>query len=371
MKTKQDLYQYVPHGIKAFGLVLLLALSGCMVQDEPVAVKPDEPVVEKPDAPQLSDTEILLQVADWKPLQESRATLYEGGEDFKDGGTTSAPKPGGHFTVYGYIDGADNSHHTYLGGAHAKWYTYENRNEWIFVTGDNEKEITYYWPNSDAVNFFAYMPYKGYKPGLKHYVDNFQYSKAGGQTFDCALPTTNADDASEIEFIYAYEQNKTRTDNPLELEFKHPFAAVYFMLSSESSRMTVNSIALDGVYLNGSFSCKENEWTPKEALGTFTATIDKRIPNDVNYNTIFAGPYLVMPQELSNQVKLKLNATRAVEGDDTETAIIAEAGLTGEWEPGKKYIYTLGVGNKNEEIYFNVAVEDWIKVDYKNEIDVE
>ena len=153
--------------------------------------------------------------------------------------------------------------------------------------------------------------------------------------------------------------------------FKHPFVAVYFKLSPESSRMTVNNIALDDLYLNGSFSCKKNKWIPSGNPGTFTATINKRIPNDVNYNTIFAGPYLVMPQELSNQVKLILNATRAVEGNDNGTTVSAEASLTGEWEPGKKYIYTLGVGDKNEEIYFSVAVEDWIKVGYKNEVNVE
>ena len=363
MKTKQDLHIITHNGVKIFAFAFFLVMSACESLDESV--------VEKPGEVQLSDTEIRLEVADWKSLQESRAVLFEGEEDFKDGGTTSAPKPGGHFTVYGYIDGEDASHHTYLGGAHAKWYTYQGRDEWIFVTGNNEEEITYYWPNSDAVNFFAYMPYKGYQPGLKHYVSNFQYSKAEGQTFDCTLPTTNADDAHEIEFIYAYEQDKTKADNPLKFHFKHPFAAVYFKLSPESSRMTVNSIALDNVYLNGTFSCKENEWASSGTPGTFTATINKRIPNDVNYNTIFAGPYLVMPQELSNQVKLILNATRAVEGNDNGTTVSAEASLTGEWEPGKKYIYTLEVGDKNEEIYFSVAVEDWIKVDYKNEINVE
>ena len=353
--------------VKIFGFVLLFALIGCSGQDEPTVQKPDEPVVEKPGEIQLSDTEIRLEVADWKPLTESRATLYEGEEDFKDGGTTSAPKPGGYFTLYGYIDGKDG---VYLGGATAYWDSYNNRNKWIFLSGNNE--ITYYWPNSDAVNFFAYMPYKGYSGNLKHYVSNFQYSENTGQTFDCALPQTNEKDADEIEFIYAYKEKQTKANNPLELEFKHPFAAIYFKLSPESSRMTINSIALEGVYLNGTFSCEGNEWDPNGNPEIFTATINKRIPNDVNYNTIFAGPYLVMPQALSNQVKLVLNAKRAMDGYyNNETTVTAETNLTDRWEPGKKYIYTLGVGNRNEEIYFNVAVEDWIKVSYKNEVNVE
>lgn len=354
-------------GVKALGFVFLLALTGCGGQEESPVLKPDEPIVEKPSGIQLSDKEIRLQVGDWKPLTESRATLYEGEEDIRDGGTVSSPKPGGYFTLYGYIDGTDD---VYLGGATAYWDSYNNRNEWIFLSGKDE--ITYYWPNSDAVNFFAYMPYKGYSGNLKHYISNFQYSESTGQTFDCALPETNDNDANEIEFIYAYKEEQTKANNPLELEFKHPFAAIYFKLSPESSRMTINSIALADVYLNGTFSCERNEWIPNGNPGTFTATIDKRIPNDVNYNTIFAGPYLVMPQALSNQVKLVLNAKRAVDGDsNNETTVTAETNLTNQWEPGKKYIYTLEMGDRNEEIYFNVAVEDWIKVGYKNEVNVE
>lgn len=353
--------------VKALGIIFFLAVTGCGAQEESLGLNPDEPIVEKPNGIQLSDKEIRLQVGDWRPLTESRATLYEGEEDFTDGGTVYNPKPGGYFTLYGYIDGTND---VYLGRVTAYWDSYNNRNEWIFLSGNNE--ITYYWPNSDAINFFAYMPHKEYSGNLKHYVSNFQYSESTGQTFDCALPQTNEKDTEEIEFIYAYKEKQTKANNPLELEFKHPFAAIYFKLSPASSRMTINNIALEDVYLNGTFSCEKNEWTRLGEPGTFNTTIDKRIPNDVNYNTIFAGPYLVMPQMLSNQVKLVLNATRAIDGEaNNETAVIARTNLKDQWEPGKKYIYTIGVGDKNEEIYFNVAVEDWIKVTHKNEINVE
>lgn len=343
-------------GLKAFGIALLFFLGGCTSQDATEVPQPEP-------APQPSKEEIKLRVDGWKPMTESRAALYESGEDLCN--HESPRLPGGSFTLNGYLDGKGTA---FLGGAQAYWWIEEGQtSEWCFVSGGGK--ITYYWPNSDAVNFFAYMPYKGYTGDMKHYVSNVRYTEAEGAMFDCALPETNADDANQVEFIYAYETEKTKADNPLTLHFKHPFAAVYFQLSPESSRMTIGSITLKDLYLTGTFKVSTSDngaWTSTGTPSNYTAAIDKRIPNDVNYNTPFAGPFLVMPQELGNQVKLTLNGKR-----DETNPINGTANLTGKWESGKKYIYTLKVGERNEEIYFNVAVEDWIVVSHKNEINVE
>lgn len=343
-------------GVKLFCFMLLIVITGCEGQDDPKVMKDG-------DEPKLSSEEIKLEVGGWKPMTESRATLYESLEDIR-----KHEGDGGVFTLYGYLDDKGD---TFLGGAKAFWYEFENTKEWRFVTGENDQQITYYWPNSDKVNFFAHMPHKGYDGTKKHYVKNIQYSEANGPTFDCELPNSNTDDVNQIEFIYAYEEAKGKEDKTLTLHFKHPFAALYFQMSPESSRMTVNSLTLKGVYLNGTFSVKNQSWVPKVQGTTdiYTATVDKRIPNDVNYDTPFIGPILVMPQELGNQVELGLKAIKDI--DDESTVISGTKSLTGNWLPGKKYIYTLGVGDRNEEIYFNVAVEDWEVIEYKNEINVE
>jgi hypothetical protein len=41
------------------------------------------------------------------------------------------------------------------------------------------------------------------------------------------------------------------------------------------------------------------------------------------------------------------------------------------WEPGKRYTYSLRMGNGLSEILLDVEVEDWVINEYKNVIEVE
>lgn len=380
MNTKQRLHTNSTHGLKTAITLFLFLLSACSVQ-ETSAIDEGEK-----EGLKLSDQELRIEIDGWKPLEESRANLYEDESDLKDENLG-----GKNFTLYGYID-TDNGYHTYLGGAHAYWYEFGDKKEWVFRSGDNE--ITYYWPQNDAVNFFAYMPYKGYdvnaEGNMKHYVTYNGYTKGSGPTFDCNLPTTNANDANQVEFIYAYVSEKTKpaVGEPLSLKFQHPFATVSFQLGGGSYRMKVQEITLGNIHTTGTFSVKDQSWTPKttgKGTSSYQASFGQEgilIPSDaMNYNTDFGGPYLVMPQDLTN-VTLRFVGVR---GDEVETIdqTVSLARLLNlnnkehtQWLPGKQYTYRILIGNNKEEIYFDVVVEDegnldWIEIEDKTEISVE
>ncbi len=325
-------------------------------------------------SPSLSDAEITLSLPEWTPIVQSRAILYEDENSLLD-----KTKGGGNFTVYAYVDATDK---TYINGMRVWYFDATNnpdRKEWI-ILDDKGRPRSYYWPNSEKLNFFAFMPdskyngSEGYTSEDTH-VELLGYSKANGQQFKCALPATAGESIPAQEFIYAYEAGKTKQYEPLKLKFKHPFAMVNFKLKGDSYRMTIKEIILGNIYLNGTFSTVTREWTHTGESQSYTAKINKRIPNQINYNSFLLknGWCIVMPQDL-DEATLTLSAIRSSDKTNpTETSITETIafGKGKKWEPGKKYTYIISYGDYNEEIYFNVeVVEDW-NTGYEHNIDVE
>jgi len=325
-------------------------------------------------SPLMSDTEITVSVPEWIPIVQSRAVLYE-----EYGNLLDVTKGGGNFTLYAYLD---SDAKTYINGVRT-WYFHEF-SEWVTLDSEHLPR-KYYWPNADKLNFFAFMPNKKYN-GLDGYTSEdthvtvLSYTKDKGQQFECNLPTSAGEKVGKTqEFIYAYETGQTKTKEPVKLKFHHPFAMVNFKLAKGSYRMTINDFKFKNIYLNGIFSTlptPRGEWEPKGDPQLFTAEINKRIPNDINYNSnlYLTEWFIVMPQDLEN-VKLVMSADRTPDnptaGSGTSITGTYTFGSGAKWEPGQKYTYLISYGNNEEEIYFNVEVEqEWIK-GYEQNINVE
>jgi len=328
------------------------------------------------EALRLSNEEIAFHVSEWTPMMQSRAELFESGDDLLNTG-----KGGGNFTLYARVDGTDN---TYINGVRVWYFDDPQVRRWVFLNSSGAP-ITYYWPNSNALNFFACMPDSRYdgKDGYRSkptYVTLGAYTDGRGQTFSCELPAVVSYETAIQEFIYASEEHQMKKSDAQALRFRHPFAAVNFQVKSGSYRMTINSIEFNPIHLKGEFSTAEGAWTPEgtdENKTAYSAVIDKRIPNSVNYNTPLGEPFIVMPQKLDG-VRLVLNAQRSADNESEATPLTASVDLSGsEWLPGKIYMYTISVGDNNAEIYFNVSVDedddgkaDWI-AEGETDIDVE
>ena len=271
-------------------------------------------------------------------------------------------------------------------------------NGWYFRDQTYQgKLLDYYWPNDHRVNFVAYMPYDL----NESVVTDFDFTNAGGVTFDCTLPDTSGNDRTiddtkgnnrtiKHEFVYAYRHDcqKGETDkDPVKLRFVHPFAAIKFKLSQSHRNLTIHSITLSGVHNSGTYTngadTYDNYKTDQSALtyaswnastsGNLTVNYEKTVPEDINYYSLIGGPYLVIPQSLED-VKLSVNYSwdTATKQNTAETAIATTE--IPAWQPGMIYTYTLNLGDNKEEILFQATVEPWTKGEdegYENQYDVK
>lgn len=370
MKTKQRLHINLTHGWKTACTAFLLLLAGCSGQDIPA--------VDKDDEPQMSDQEIALDIEGWKPLEESRAIIYEDEDDFK-----SEASGGGNFTLHAYMK---ESAETFIDGTRVNYQASSER--WRFYSHPNY--IEYYWPQSGTVNFFAYMPWKG--SDRKESITVGTYASDTGLDITCQMQNqTTLDDPDGQETLIAYTPGKSKADGSVNMHFVHPFAAVYFRLKQAHRDLTINWIQFDNVHLTGSTTLDdatgaetEIQWTPTGDAGTFQITVDKTIPEDINFDADVGGPYLVMPQSFgkdtdntADDVTITINYTWDDKQDGTDDTNEFTRSITTDeikaWKAGYKYIYLLNLGDNKEEILFQVKVEPWILPGdgYKNEIDVE
>lgn len=317
-----------------------------------------------------------------------------------------ARKGGGNFTMHAYIKGKTDANNGPLQYLDARvWWSKDHaleelkkeesarnfNNAWKFLEGNEQSGSTYevYWPREDALNLFAYMPYN-YEAsnnidGNGYSISQVTYSESNGPSFSCTMPETYSENEKIQEFVYAYVPNIKNGTVPL--HFTHPFAVVYFQLELGSCRLEFEHIKLNNVCLNGTFSCyndtrtdipKAVNWTPTtDSKEEITFNINKKIPNDISFNTPFAGPFIVIPQN-TDGITMTINSNRIGEipagdtdpnkdGDNdprtyniSNISIDPNPSIEDTWEPGKKYIYKLTIGDGNKEIRLDVATEDWI-----------
>lgn len=339
------------------------------------------------DTSAMQKKEIQVEIADMQSLH-TRALLFNDLEDIKEQGEFALnaylTKNGGeYFTnawVYYFIpdDGA------------ARWRFRD------VVNQDNL--VNFYWPNDSNVNFVAYMPRVLGKSACD--VDNISYSANSGVCFSAELPTTIDDTTPEKrkeenakqEFVYATRLNQGRDGGAVQLRFVHPFAAIKFRLQQSHRDLTINSITLHGLKHSGTFSSTDDTYAKYDNVTNLgqdyltsenwnvtssnedklVINLNKRVPDDVNYQSQIGGPYIVIPQGLSN-VKLSVNYTwndKTVESDEFNISTSA----IGTWQPGKIYTYILDLGDNKEEILFKVVVEKWDKGEddgYENNYEVK
>ena len=391
MNTKQRLHTSISLGAKVASFVLLMLVTACGGQETPD--------VEKEDKLQLSDQEITLGVDGWNSMTSSRATIFENLNDVLNDSLDG--KGGGYLTMHAYL--RETGYH-FIPGSCAWYFVPDDATtgSWRFWDTVKKDFFSYYWPQSGAVDFFAYMPYSG-SDRLKN-ITVGNYIPGTGLNITCEMnQPTSSEDTDGQETIFAYTTNKSKADGSVGMHFVHPFAAVYFELKQAHRNLTINEIRFNDVYLTGvdtlTATTDNNStitWTGTGERDTLTIPIQKIIPEQINFGAEIGGPYLVMPQnfeyvlgDASKEVTVTIDYTwdnadpnnqdDVIAGDEDTNPTddvykirrsIKSSSLT-KWEAGKKYTYILNLGDNKEEILFQVKVEPWDAVEYKNEIEVE
>lgn len=311
---------------------------------------------------------------------QTRVGLYEDEGDIIDE----------EFTLDAYL--TDDTH--YIDGTGVTYF----QNAWRFMDETGTNLVDYYWPNDKNVNFLAYLPRDLNNCVVKR--EDIDFTNAEGLKFSVDMPTT-IDDSTDAErdaenakkeFIYACRLDQDNSDKSIKLRFVHPFAVVKFRLLQAHRNLELHSINLSGIATKGTYISKVDtyeksvgdgktfgqEYLTHENWSNLTRTpleikLEKKAPDDIDYGSLIGGPYLVIPQDLSD-VKLSVTYSwdTAIEQPTAEHDI--KTTKVPNWQPGKKYTYYLDLGDNKEEILFKVMVEDWVPGeddDYENEIEVK
>ena len=259
---------------------------------------------------------------------------------------------------------------------------------WRFRDVENQDNlINFYWPNEGNLNFLAYMPRTMERCACTSVTD-IKYDNAKGVQFKATLPATITDvtaedraaENSKQEFVYASRLNQGRDGGSVKLRFVHPFATVKFRLHQSHRDLVIHSIKLQGINRAGSFSKTETDtyeyffngnngdkldqnyltyqnWTVTDTPGELKIDLEKKVPDDINYQSLIGGPYLTIPQVLDN-IKLMVHYTWNGETHESSWYSIKTQGVPA-WQPGHVYTYTLDLGDNKEEILFRVTTEKW------------
>ena len=147
--------------------------------------------MENEDNLQLSDKEISIEFDGWKPMTESRASIFDSEADFL--AEASNLERGGS-KLYAYTRGSDTP---FIDGTKVCYHVSSER--WRFYASPNF--IEYYWPQTGTFDFFACMPYGDKQKNIT----DISYNKSSGSvTLTCKMQTDteSLEDPNGQETIY-------------------------------------------------------------------------------------------------------------------------------------------------------------------------
>lgn len=321
-------------------------------------------------------------------VPQTRATLFDGAASL-----LNEEIGGGDFTVSAYVAGnGTNAGKQYIADARVNYF--KDAGDWRFavMSGGLINYFDYYWPKDEKLNFFAHMPMdgsqaavtgKGYTDGNPWFTFSLPLYAYDPEEADTNVPASSPNQETLREFIYAYAPGQDKAsqdaDNGVQLQFRHPFAALYFDLG-KSYRMELKSLTVKNIGFEGKYLYDGSDWKMTQTgTGDLYISVMADVPSEeLNFNSHIGGPYLVMPQDMDkddsdvgNDVKLMIIGSRLDSEEYNKIVSLAGDGLPERWEAGKKYTYTLNLGEAAEEILFKVRVEEWDEVEFTNNIEVE
>ncbi|MBO5632897.1 MAG: fimbrillin family protein [Aeriscardovia sp.] len=276
----------------------------------------------------------------------------------------------------------------------------------------------HYWPPTSSLDFYAYSP-----------AGNGQVTYTNYKTFTV---TPSTDIASQVDLVYAATKGKNRSTSAtgVVLNFRHTGAKIACKVQNTSSTLKfgVDGWKVGYLYPNGTFVFADAntdgkntgsgttltfaQWTPggtKAYSVEYASTFTKK---DIAVNasaTDLDGEFVLVPQTLTAATAYANSGTAAVGdklnntfiavklyilnstgselvaggGDTTNPTTIWAIWPTGgyNWEPGKKYTYTIDLAgggyyetnqNTDEDLdallpnveikFINVTVDDWTTV---------
>lgn len=223
----------------------------------------------------------------------------------------------------------------------------------LWATGTDQ-----YWPLNGALTFHAFSPASA---GLT--IGANGVSKTGY--------TVQTAEQMSTDLLYATETVADCSSHPasVPLTFSHALTQIVVRVKASAYysnvSLTMNSLSFSGIYSVGDFSA--GSWSNQRTAQQYTISSS---PMALTYNaqnepeTIEFPPYLFIPQGLSASSALNVGYTITQTVNQTDYTLenppvaINLRGTITQWEPGKKYIYTINIG-MNNVITFTASAADW------------
>ena len=240
--------------------------------------------------------------------------------------------------------------------------------------------VKHYWPETAALNFFAYAP-----------VTSSQIAKTNYRTFTVTPSATVAD---QDDLIYANTNGKTKAsnENGVVLNFRHAESKICAKVYNSDNTLTVNAVDWKIAYVSptGTFTYANetaagtdawNNGTSQNLLLPFATWSDRAAASlatqyiapasAINFDgaqttpEAMEGEMILVPQQLTGYTGYDVNTVNAegkyplngayiavkmtVANKADGTIIIGDKWcvwpISTLWEPGKKYTYVIDLGN--------------------------
>ena len=235
--------------------------------------------------------------------------------------------------------------------------TYSNSNS-LWATTEAQ-----YWPLGGSLDFIAYSP------------------ASAGLTIDATDGVTATDYTVQntaqmtTDLCYASATVADCSNHPaaVPLTFSHALsqivfrvkAAAYYTTNTTTVTLSMTSLSLSGIYSVGDFAA--GAWSNQSTAYTYTLSNSAtELTYDNSHNPVASDvcSFLFLPQEISDDARLNVgyNVVQNYSGNtytltNAPVSIDLKRSIT-QWEPGKKYIYTLSISMDNV-ITFTASAVGW------------
>lgn len=327
---------------------------------------------------------------------ETRANIINTTEDLKKT----------DFNVYAYINDAEgNDGAPFMGGndtEHGNNGININHkgSDWVYT---NEADLRY-WPTT-ALNFYAVSPAS---TGMFSWLFSNTQKEITYNCFDEYEHT----EYTNYDVMYAVAKNQTysaENGGKVKFQFKHILSQVAFKAKTQYANMeveiqniSIHNFITGGKFIISSDTPAQSDWKLNNITqkGTgFTVVKDKSIKvtkTDVATSISTETPMLIVPQKLtkwdltgntgaadnSNQSYLKITckikqSDAYLFGDDNNFGVLYVP-FEADWQPGKRYIYTLIFGGGYDKdghtilqpINFDAETTKWLDDSNNNDINI-
>lgn len=260
------------------------------------------------------------------------------------------------FVVSAYHEGTD----AYFEDLTASYSLTQNGIK-LWATSQNQ-----YWPLSGSLDFYAYSPSSASSYGV-------DIDATNGVTATDYTVQDNTQMTTDLCYASATVADCENHPDSVPLTFSHALtqvvfrvkAAAYYTTNTTTVNLSMTSLSLSGIYSIGDFA--SGAWTNQNTAYTYTLSNTETALTYDGENapqTSEVCSFLFLPQEIPADacIHVGYKVTQRSSGNDytleNSPVAVRLAGSISDWQPGKKYIYTLSIGMDNV-ITFTASAVGW------------